>query len=182
MTTTRAPAGFLCLGLLCLLPRAAAAELAIGMPAPGVELSGELGGTLDGESWSSETLHGALHLLYYVDPDHPRMNHRLNQALAAERFDPELLRSVAIINIKATMLPKFLIRRGLRGKQKEFPHTTYVQDLGKVLVDAWGLVDHTHNILLFDREGRLVFRGDGEFSDDQLRELLQKIHELLGRL
>ncbi len=180
MTTTRAPA--LCLALLCLLlPGAMAAELFIGMQAPLVELSGERGGKLNGESWSSESLHGALHLLYYVDPDHPNMNEDVNQALIDARFGPELLRTVAIINIKATRLPKFAIRFGLRRKQKEFPHTTYVQDLDKVLVGTWGLADHTHNILLFDREGRLAFRGDGEFSDDQTREMLQTIRELLAR-
>jgi len=51
--------------------------------------------------------------------------------------------------LAATWKPKFLITKILKSKQKKYPRTTYVTDKSKVLVERWGLLDHSYNVLVF---------------------------------
>ena len=86
-----------------------------------VVLEGDQGNRVNGGSWSSDELVGAVHVLFYVDPDESDLNNAASDALKAEDFDKEQYRSVAIINMDATWLPNAVIQMRLESKQEEYP-------------------------------------------------------------
>jgi hypothetical protein len=107
----------------------------------------------------------------YVDPDKIKINEHVEEALAKEHYPSEQIGSVAITNLAATWKPKFLIKNILKGKQKKYPRTTYVTDKSKVLVEQWGLLDHSYNVLVFDPNGNLLFNKGGALSAAEVENL-----------
>ena len=145
-----------------------------------VVLEGAQGNRVNGGSWSSDELVGAVHVLFYVDPDESDLNNAASDALKAEDFDKEQYRSVAIINMDATWLPNAVIQMRLESKQEEYPRTVYVRDNQKVLVEEWGLADDSSDIVLFDRDGTVLFSVDGQLTEVQIQELLGLIRERMN--
>ena len=74
------------------------AELPLGEVPPLIELSGDKGGRINGESWSSSELQGKVISLFYVDPDEADLNNDASEAIKAEDFDKQKYGSVAVIN------------------------------------------------------------------------------------
>lgn len=161
------------------MPAVCWAEVQIGQVPPLVELKGKLGGRLDGTPWSSSEMKGKVYVLFYVDPDKKDLNNDASEALAAEKFPRDKFQSIAIINMAATWLPNFAISVSLKGKQKKYPDTIYVRDYKKVLVKEWNIGDDNSDVLLFDKEGRLIFRKDGKLNADDIQQLLAKVKENL---
>ena len=58
-----------------------------------------------------------------------------------------------------------------RGKQKKYPRTIYVTDKSKVLVEQWGLADHSYNVLVFGPSGNLLFNKIGALSAADVENL-----------
>ncbi len=79
----------------------------------------------------------------------------------------------------ATWMPNFAIQMKLESKQKDYPDTTYVKDMEKILVEQWGLADDSNDVLIFDREGKVVFSVDGQLNPSQIEEMLQTIRKNL---
>jgi hypothetical protein len=165
------------LSVLVSLPPALAVEL--NQLPPKVELQGKSGGRLDGTPWSSDELKGKIHVLFYVDPDEKDTNNEASEALDKEKFPAEKFQSVAVINMAATWMPNFAISMSVEDKQKKYPRTIYVRDYGKALVGAWKIADDSSDILVFDRQGRLVFRKDGQLSTDDIRTMIKAIKDNL---
>ena len=63
------------------------AELPLGEVPPVIELSGDKGGRINGESWSSSELQGKVFALFYADPDEADLNNDASEALKTEDFD-----------------------------------------------------------------------------------------------
>ena len=155
------------------------AELPLGEVPPVIELSGDKGGRINGESWSSSELQGKVFALFYADPDEADLNNDASEAIKAEDFDKQKYGSVAVINMAATWMPNFAIQMKLESKQKDYPDTTYVKDMEKILVEQWGLADDSNDVLIFDREGKVVFSVDGQLNPSQIEEMLQTIRKNL---
>ncbi len=144
-----------------------------------VSLSGENGGKVDGTVWSSKTLKGKVHIVFYVDPDKKDMNEALSKALKKRHFNRSKYASVAIINLAATWMPNALIESKLKNKQKEFPDTTYVKDKKKVLVKKWDLADDNSDILIFDKNGKLIYKKFGKLSKSEITKVITLIENNL---
>lgn len=158
------------------------AQLEIGKVPDRITLEDKLGGRLDGTPWSSQELKGTkVSVIFYVDPDEKDLNNDASEAMKKEAFSLYRFQSYAIINMKATWLPKFIISKSLKNKQKQYPNTIYVRDYKKVLVEKWGITDHSNNVLAFDSTGRLFFRKDGKLSPDEIKTLVNGIYERLGK-
>jgi len=140
-------------------------------------VDGENGAKVTGEAFSSTMLKDKVYVLFYVDPDEKELNEHVVQALKKEDFDKSKYGSVAVINMGATWLPNFAIAGMLKEKQEEFPNTTYVKDLNKVFVKEWNLEDDSSNVLLFDKDGKLIFIKKGAVSEEELKELISLIEE-----
>ncbi|MGB5505093.1 MAG: YtfJ family protein [Sulfurovum sp.] len=144
-----------------------------------VTIDGKNGGKIDGSGWESSMLKGKIHTLFYVDPDKRDLNNPLADALKAKKFDRKKVNSVAIINLAATWLPNVFIESKLKEKQKKFPHTIYVKDKKKVLVKQWNLEDDNSDILIFDQEGKLIYKKFGKVSDEEIKDVIVLIEKNL---
>ena len=144
-----------------------------------VEISGDNGGKLDGSAWHSSMLQGKLYTVFYVDPDEKDLNDDFAEALKAKKYDRKKASSVGIINLGATWLPNVLIESKLKEKQKRFPSTLYVKDKTKVLVKKWQLEDDNSDILIFDKEGKLIYKHYGKMSADEIKKAIALIDERL---
>jgi hypothetical protein len=156
------------------------AELPIGEIPPKIVLEGDLGGRLDGTAWNSEELiSGKVMVLFYVDPDESDLNNHVSDALKAENFPLDKYGSVGVANMGATWLPNFAINMKLKSKQEKHKSTIYVKDLKKTLVNKWGLSDDNSDIMLFGKDGKVLYSYDGKFSDKQVKEIIQAVKDNL---
>jgi YtfJ family uncharacterized protein len=155
------------------------AELPLGVVPVTVELKNELGGRLDGSGWSSSELTGKVFSVFYVDPDEKDTNNAAADALKKEAFDAKNFASVAIINMAATWAPNFAIQSSLEKKQKEFPQALYLRDNKKVLVDKWKLKDDSSNIMVFGKDGKVLFAKDGKLSTAEVDTMIKTIKDNL---
>ena len=150
------------------------AELPIGEIPPKIVLKGDLGGRLDGTQWSSEELvSGKVIVLFYVDPDESELNNHASDALKAENYPKEKYGSIGMANMAATWLPNFAINMKLKSKQEQYKNTLYVKDLEKTLVKKWELSDDNSDVVVFGKDGRVLFSVDGKFTDAQVKEIVK---------
>jgi len=156
------------------------AELPVGETPPNIVLEGDLGGRLDGTEWNSEEMNsGKVIVLFYVDPDESDLNNHVSEALKAEKFPLEKYGSVAVINMGATWLPNAVLNMKLKSKQEEYKSTVYVKDLEKMLVKKWGLNDDDSDVVLFGKDGKVLYSVDGKFTDSQVQDLISAVKDNL---
>jgi len=165
------------LSLLVLAGSAMAIEL--GKVPPAVSLSGENGAKVTGATWDSASLKGKVHVVFYVDPDKKDVNTPLTIALKQRHFNRDKYASVAIINLAATWMPNAILETKLKSKQKEFPDTIYVKDKKKVLVEKWQLADDASNVLIFGKDGKLLYQKAGKHNRDEIKAVLNLIEKNL---
>jgi len=162
-----------------MLATIAAMAIEVGSVPPKVVLEGSSGGKTDGSAWHSDMLKGKVHVLFYVDPDEKDLNEPLTQALKKRHFDKRKFASVAVVNLAATWKPNVIIEALLKQKQKEFPDTIYVKDKKSVLVKKWALADNNSDILVFDKQGKLIYQKFGKLSGQEIAEVLRRIERSL---
>ena len=139
-------------------------------------LSGDNGGLAqDGSAWSSSSINDKLHVLFYVDPDEKDVNNEFVELLNAKEFNSTIVGRVAIVNLAATWKPDYIIEKLLKLKQKELPNTIYLKDKKSILVKEWGLADDASNVLIFSKEGELLFYKAGQLSGDEIKKAIELI-------
>ena len=153
--------------------------LTIGEVPKEASISGEDGGmVVDGSLWSSSTIKDKVTVMFYVDPDEKDVNEHYSQALKVEKEAKRLsFQSIAVINLAATWKPNFVIESILKDKQEEFPNTIYVKDKNSVLVNEWEIADDSSNILIFSRDGRVLFYKAGAMSEEEIQKTFKIIKE-----
>jgi YtfJ family uncharacterized protein len=156
-------------------------DLQIGQVPETVVLQDKQGGRVDGSSWSSEEVRGKVSAFFYVDPDVSDLNDAASEAMKAEAFPLDQYQSFAVINMAATWKPNFAINSRLKKKQEQYPNTIYVRDNEKVLVEAWGISDENNCLLVFDKQGQLVFRKDGQLDEAEIKTMIEIIHDNLTK-
>ena len=163
--------------LLPLLFSLSLSAVEIGQTLPTVTLDEDKGGRVTGEAWSSSELQGKVHLIFYVDPDEKDLNNDLSDAVKAAEMDRSKYASVAIINMAATWKPNFAINSALKSKQEKFPHTIYVKDMDKHVINAWSVADDNSDIIVLDKEGSVLFYHAGKVEGEQINEVIKLIKE-----
>lgn len=154
-------------------------QIALGKTPARVILKEKLGGRVDGTPWDSSELTGKVHVLFYVDPDEKKVNAHVEDALKKESFPSEKYTSVAVVNMRATWLPSFVLKGILKNKQKKFVRTVFVKDERKVLVQAWGLPDNSYSILVFNKSGELIYNKSTKHSNADISSLVALIRSNL---
>jgi YtfJ family uncharacterized protein len=155
--------------------------LTLGQTPPSVVIEGKYGGKVDGTPWDSKMLKGKVYVLFYVDPDKKDLNEAFSEALKEREFPHDKYTSVAIVNMAATWMPNFAIEAKLKAKQKKYPNAIYVRDKKKVLVKKWALADDDSDILVFDKEGKLIFQHAGKLEKEQIQKVLSLIEHNLDK-
>ena len=165
---------------IILVPTMLLAELPIGEIPPKIVLKGDLGGRIDGTQWSSEELVSEkVIVLFYVDPDESELNNHVSDALKAENYPKEKYGSIGMANMAATWLPNFAINMKLKSKQEKHKETVYVKDLDKTLVKKWGLSDDNSDVIVFGKDGRVLYSVNGKFTDAQVKEIVKVVWDNL---
>jgi len=169
------------LGLTALLVTLNLWAINVGQKPQEVTISGENGGLVKEDApWNSSMLKNNVFVMFYVDPDEKDLNEHYAQALKQFKKENDLhFQSIAIINLAATWKPNFVIETILKSKQKEFPDTIYVKDKNKVLVKAWEVGDDTSNIIIFDKNGKVIFYKSGKMEDADIKKSFALIKENL---
>lgn len=166
--------------LLASLLSMSLSALTVGETPKHVLIEGDNGGLVaDNGTWDSNTIKDKTLVLFYVDPDEKELNDEFSQRLKAKKFDRSKFGSIAIVNLAATWKPNFAIESILKSKQEEFPHTIYVKDKNRVLVKEWGLADDNSDILIFSKEGKVLFHKDGKMSEEEILTALKIIEDTL---
>jgi len=141
-----------------------------------VILQNEDGGLIsDSSAWHSTSLKDKVWVVFYVDPDEKDLNKKFTTMLKDEQFNDKYFKTIAIINYAATWKPNFILESVLKNKQKEFPRTIYVKDNNKVLVKQWGLKDNSYDVIVFSKNGKVLFYESGQMSYDDMLKALQII-------
>ena len=161
---------------LWFFPTFSFAELHVGSTPKTITLDDELGKLVDGGGpWKSDRFKGYVTILFYVDPDEADLNNAASEALKNANLPADQVRSVAVINMDATLLPNFLVQGKLEDKQEEYQNTLYVMDYQKVLVNEWGLGDNNNDVVIFDKQGKVLFSVDGQLNQTQIQEMLAAV-------
>ena len=156
-----------------------AALLAVGTKPPTLTLSGDAGGRTDGSAWSSDMIKGKVYVLFYVDPDKESANPELEKALKDANLPHDKFGSIAVINMAATWKPNAIISSVLKSRQEEFPDTVYVKDMDSALVKKWKLADNNYDVVVFDKQGKVLFAKDGEFAKQDVKDLIATVRQHL---
>ena len=149
--------------------------LVIGTTPPIVELKGKDGGTVNGEPFSTKIIKNKVFLVIYADPDKKDLNEDFTERIKKQNFDKTKFGSIAIINMKATWIPNFVLNGILKEKQKKYPNTIYVKDYNKIFVKKWNLKDDDFNVLLFDKDGKLLFYKAGKLTNKDTEKVIKLI-------
>lgn len=155
--------------------RAAGNQIEIGKQAPLLkENSSRLVYVSAKKAWTQKDLEEGkkISVLFYAAPGAKDLNKHVSDAIKAAEMSRDYYDSYAVVNMKASSWPNFIIAMKLKKSQEEFPHTKYVRDNDKVLVTEWGLKDNSNDIILFDADGKVLFRHDGELPKEKVSELL----------
>ncbi len=164
--------------LLTLIPFSStglSSPLVVGQAPQVLTLTGDDGGKTDGSTWSSSEIKGKVITLFYVDPDKKSINEPLEDALKAQDFDLTKYGSIAVINMAATWLPNVAIESSLKKKQEQHPNTTYVKDKTKYLVKNWDFADDEYQLIIFDKEGKILSTYKGVLNQSQINEVIATI-------
>jgi uncharacterized protein len=164
------------------LSHVASAILPINKTPTPVVLKGDEGGKVIGGPWDSSNMKGKIHVLFYSAPNQKDLNKEASAALKKESFDGDLFSSVAVVNMKASFWPNWLINRKLASSQKEFPRTTYVKDNNKKLVELWDLKDNSNDVVVFDKNGKVIFSVDGKLTEHQVSQMISLIKKHTQKL
>ena len=77
------------------------------------------------------------------------------------------------------MIRKPIIFIKLKSKQEEYKSTVYVKDIEKTLVQKWGLSDDNNDVMLFGKDGKVLYSVDGKFTDAQVKEIVKAVWDNL---
>ncbi len=171
----------LAVGFVALMTTLNLFALTIGEKPKEATIEKENGGYVkDGSAWNSNSIKEKVYVMFYVDPDKKNVNEVFSQALKKKEYRKKgAYGSIAVVNLAATWKPNFVIESILKGKQKEFPDTIYVKDKNKVLVKEWNLADDSSDIIIFDKNGKVLFYKAGKMSEDDMQKAFTIIEENL---
>ena len=153
--------------------------LSVGERLPNVVLDKANGGTSDKKAWYSKTLRGKVHLILYMDPDKREETQALLDALNSLNVNSNSYSTVAIVNLAATWLPNAILESKLSKKQKELKNTVFVFDKRKYLVKKWGLKDNDSNVIIINRNSKVIYQKSGKISKMDIDTILSLIKQNL---
>lgn len=157
------------------------ADLEIGQFPPKFKLAGEDGARTTGEPWSSEELIGGkITSFFYVDPEERAKNEPVEAAYKKADFPKDKHHGVAVLNMAAAWYPNGILNSQLEKKQKEFPNTVYLKDFKKVFVSAWGLKDDSVNLVIFDKDSKVLYLKKGPMTEKDIEEAFALIRSKLN--
>ena len=154
--------------------------LKIGEVPQSISIYGKKGGmALDGSRWDSSSIRDKVFVMFYVDPDEKDTNSHFSDLLKKKKYDRAKYGSIAVVNLAATWKPNFIIEQLLETKQKDFPDTIYIKDKDKIFVKMWYIADDSSNILIFSKDGKVLFYKAGKMTKKDIQKAFDIIENNL---
>jgi len=147
----------------------------IGKVPMAITLDGKNGGDAKGKAWHSSMLKGKAHLVIYMDPDERKNIEPLLKKI--KRVKKKSFSTVAIVNLAATWMPNGILMSKLKKNQKDMKNTEYVFDKKKILVKKWGLKDDNTVAMVFNKQGKLIYKKTGPLSSTHIGNILAIIEK-----
>ncbi len=173
---------FLAIGLMF---TAAMYAIELGEKVPNITLSGDEGGFVKNDKpFRLQDLEGKIFVIMFADPDERSDGEALNKALkeAKKSFPENSMQSIALINLKATWKPNWIISKIIRSKQEKYPTTWFVQDVKGVMMRKWGLKDDAYECIVVDEKGRVILYETAPFSSAKIADIVNRISDEVFRL
>ena len=154
-----------------------AAELKIGDKAPDFKLKDPTGKdySLDHPQFKGKVLYIA-----YVDPDEKDTNNHVEDALKKEKdsggLDKTRYEGFGIVNLKASMMPNFLIKSAIKSKQEK-TGALILLDYDYTILNLWGLKNDSSEIMVLDKERICRFKYSGKLPPEELEKMIRIIKE-----
>lgn len=140
-------------------------------------MKGDSGSCADGSTFNIANYKGKIVVIYYIDPDEREMNEPFYKAMKEADFKDGSFKSIAIINLAATVLPNFLFESKLKKNQKKYPKTLYVLDKKRVFVSKWGMQDNSSCVTVIATDGRVCWHKCGALTDKEIPVVIKLIKE-----
>ncbi len=167
----------LLLALLWIASSAVAAELKVGDKASDFNLKDSAGKeySLDHPQFKGKVLY-----IGYVDPDEKDTNNHVEEALKKEReaggLDKARYEGFGIVNLKATIMPNFLIKSAIKSKQEK-TGAIIILDYDYTILNQWGLKNDASNVVVLDKERICRYVNSGKLPPEELAKMIQIIKE-----
>lgn len=167
----------LLLVLLWTVSTAVAAELKVGDKASDFKLKDSTGKeySLDHPEFKGKVLYIA-----YVDPDEADTNNHVEDALKKDRdsgaLDKAKYQGFGIVNLKASMIPNFLIESKIKSKQEK-TGAIIIKDFDYTILKQWGLKNDSSEVVVLDKERICRYIYHGKLPQEELVKMIQIIKE-----
>jgi uncharacterized protein len=154
-----------------------AAELKVGDKAPDFKLKDTTGKDylLDHPQFKDKVLYVA-----YVDPDEKDTNNHVEDALKKEKdsggLDKTRYEGFGIVNLKASMMPNFLIKSAIKSKQEK-TGALILLDYDYTILNLWGLKNDSSDVVVLDKERICRYVYNGKLPPEELTKMIQIIKE-----
>ena len=151
----------------------------VGDILPQVTLDKENGATSSGQPWHSKNLEGKVHVVLYMDPDERKTVMAFLDTLNNKAYDKKQYSTIAIVNLAATWMPDIVLETMLSKKQKELHNTEFIFDKRKFLMNKWHLEDDASNILILDKNSKIVYQKVGGVSQEEIKDISHILSTLI---
>ncbi len=151
----------------------------VGEVLPQAALSGKNGGLANEKAWQTSALKGKVHVLLYMDPDERKKVMPFLDKLNSVSLPSSEYSTVAIVNLAATWMPDALLETMLEKKQKELHNTQFIFDKTRHLVQKWEMKDDASNVLVLDKEMKILYKKSGILSAKDQIEILDLVNMTL---
>ena len=154
-----------------------AAELKLGDKAPDFKLKDPTGKdySLDHPQFKGKVLYIA-----YVDPDEKDTNNHVEDALKKEKdsggLDKTRYEGFGIVNLKASMMPNFLIKSAIKSKQEK-TGALILLDYDYTILNLWGVKNDSSDVVVLDKERICRYVYNGKLPPEELTKMIQIIKE-----
>jgi len=133
------------------------------------------------KAWHSESLRGKVHVLLYMDPDEGKGVMSFIDTLNSKKYAKSKYSIVSIVNLAATWMPDAILQSKLSKKQKELQNTELVFDKTKYLVKEWQMKDDATNVLVLDKNMKVLYQKSGKLSEKDEKKILAIVEEHINK-
>jgi len=153
----------------------AAVELKVGDKAPDFRLKDSLGKEY---ALNSPEMQGRVVYFNYADPGSKDMNKHVDDALKQDKGLDRKKSYVGfgIANMKASLLPDFVIAKIVKNKQQETGAVILLDD-NYIILNSWGLTNKVSNVVVLDKNRICRYIYKGKLSPAEMTRLIQIIKE-----
>jgi predicted transcriptional regulator len=154
-----------------------AAELKVGDKASDFKLKDSTGKeyTLEDPRFKGKVLYVA-----YVDPDEKDTNNHVEDELKKEKdsggLDKARYEGFGIVNLKASMMPNFLIKSAIKSKQEK-TGAVILLDYDYAILNLWGVKNDSSDVVVLDKERICRYVYNGKLPPEELTKMIQIIKE-----